>query len=166
MFVLFDFDGVIADSFQAAFEVNKLIRPSITEDSYRKRFLGNINESDDEDNVLIDRRPQIDFFTELKPRLMKSAIFAGMEDAVSAIATTNTLIIISSTTTELISAYLEMRGMRHLFNEILGNEVHTDKTEKIKMVFERYGVTAEQCVFVTDTVGDIREAAKIGRAHV
>jgi len=42
-FILFDFDGVIADSFSAAFAVNKKVFPSITEQEYRDRFLGNIN---------------------------------------------------------------------------------------------------------------------------
>ncbi len=36
--VFFDFDGVLADSFDAAFTVNKMIHPLITEDIYRKRF--------------------------------------------------------------------------------------------------------------------------------
>jgi beta-phosphoglucomutase-like phosphatase (HAD superfamily) len=42
--VLFDFDGVIVDSFKPAFEVQKMIRPGInfSEDDYRKFFEGNV----------------------------------------------------------------------------------------------------------------------------
>ena len=43
-YVLFDFDGVIVDSFLHAFEVNKMIYPHLTEKEYRMRFEGNIND--------------------------------------------------------------------------------------------------------------------------
>lgn len=43
-FILFDFDGVIADSFKLSFEIAKMICPHITEDIYQKRFEGNIND--------------------------------------------------------------------------------------------------------------------------
>jgi phosphoglycolate phosphatase len=34
--------------------------------------------------------------------------------------------------------------------------------EKIKMVFNKYGVSANNCLFVTDTLGDLLEAEKTG----
>ena len=34
--------------------------------------------------------------------------------------------------------------------------------EKIKMVFAEHGTDASRCVFITDTLGDIREAEKMG----
>jgi phosphoglycolate phosphatase-like HAD superfamily hydrolase len=40
----------------------------------------------------------------------------------------------------------------------MGNDVHASKVEKIRMVFSKYNTDAEHCVFVTDTLGDIREA--------
>ena len=43
-YILFDFDGVIADSYAPAFEVQKMICPHLTEEVYRKRFEGNIND--------------------------------------------------------------------------------------------------------------------------
>jgi len=38
--ILFDFDGVIVDSFQPAFEVSRILRPwmDFTKDDYRKCF--------------------------------------------------------------------------------------------------------------------------------
>ena len=40
--IIFDFDGVIVDSFDIAFKVNKLSRPALTKKSYRAKFNGNI----------------------------------------------------------------------------------------------------------------------------
>jgi len=45
-YILFDFDGVIVDSWAPAFEVNKLMCPNITEAEYKKAFYGNIKDWD------------------------------------------------------------------------------------------------------------------------
>jgi phosphoglycolate phosphatase-like HAD superfamily hydrolase len=43
----------------------------------------------------------------------------------------------------------------------MGNDVHKSKVEKIKMVFQKYGICNNDCVFITDTLGDMREATKM-----
>jgi phosphoglycolate phosphatase len=156
MFLLFDFDGVVADSFWAALEVNKLIRPSVSEEEYRQRFSHNINDVSDGYN------PDIRFFSEFGPRLMRSSLFPGMKSALELLARNHTLIIISSTITELIRDYLKANGMDGIFKEVLGNEISASKSEKIKMVFGKYQIGPEDCVFITDTAGDIHEARQTG----
>src|SRR6185437_2261017 len=99
--VFFDFDGVIADSFDAALAVNKMIHPLITEEAYRKRFEGNINESTDEETVKKKIDEDVDFFREYAPLLMQCSIFPGMKDVVSTAAQKHTLVIISSSTTDI-----------------------------------------------------------------
>ena len=107
-FIFFDFDGVIADSFSPAFEVNKMICPGITEDDYRKRLEGNINEwwEKTTDEKHTDKcRHDIDFFKEYLPKMEKSTIvFPGMKDVIVKLANLYSLIIISSTTTNPIRA--------------------------------------------------------------
>ncbi|MEK9154423.1 MAG: HAD hydrolase-like protein, partial [Patescibacteria group bacterium] len=46
--------------------------------------------------------------------------------------------------------------------EVMGADVHTSKSKKIEMVFKKYGITARKCVFITDTLGDMREAKSVG----
>ena len=159
-FVLFDFDGVIVDSFQAAMEVNGLIYSDFTEDDYRKQFEGNVN---DESARWGDRRKSnLDFFTEYAPKLPKQKIFHGMIDVIVSLGKKYNLIIISSTTSNLIKNYLEIHKLDHNFTEIWGNDIHKSKTEKIKMVFEKYETDAQNCIFITDTLGDIKEAKEAG----
>lgn len=159
-FVLFDFDGVIVDSFQAAMEVNALIYSDFTEDDYRKNFEGNVNDK----NVPWGnrRKSDIDFFTEYAQRLPKQKIFDGMIEVIDSLGKKYNLAIISSTTTDLIQKYLEIHKLQQYFLEILGNDVHKSKTEKIKLVFEKYKTNAKNCIFVTDTLGDIKEARVAG----
>lgn len=163
-FILFDFDGVIINSFASAFEVNKMICPHITEDDYRRRFDGNIN---DADNILSyhteNCRHDIDFFKEYIPRMKKeTGVISGMAEVIKQLAEKYALIIISSTITSPIQEFMKDHGLDKYFIEIMGNDVHTSKVEKIKMVFLKYKTSSEKCIFITDTLGDMREANEAG----
>jgi len=158
-YILFDFDGVIIDSFEIAYETSKLNSPTLTEDDYRKAFEGNINDWKDKD---FKKAPAVDFFAEYIPRLMKARLFPGIETAIKELAETYRLIIISSTISAPINELLKKFGLFPFFAETFGNDVSGSKVEKIKMVFDKYKATPQDCVFVTDTLGDMREAEKTG----
>ena len=160
--IFFDFDGVIADSFDAAFKVSKMIHPLLEEEDYRRRFDGNINETAVSSRVQKEYRPDIDFFTEYGPLLLKSPIFIGMKNVAVELSKKYILVIVSSTTTNLISEYLKVHGMGHCFAEIMGNDVHKSKIKKIGMALDKYEVTPDECLFMTDTLGDIKEARHMG----
>ena len=53
-------------------------------------------------------------------------------------------------------------SIKTFFSEVLGKETHKSKVEKFKMIFKEYGLKPEECIFVTDTLGDLREAKKVG----
>ncbi|MDD2657049.1 MAG: HAD hydrolase-like protein [Candidatus Pacebacteria bacterium] len=162
-FILFDFDGVIADSFRAAYGVANMMCPHLTEDEHRRRFEGNIHDWEEPvDRHTKDCRQDIDFFEEYVPRLKKSEIFSGMKEIIAGLAQGYTLVIVSSTVTSPIQDYLNTRDLATYFSWVMGADVHTSKVEKIKMVFEKYEIGPESCVFITDTLGDILEAEKTG----
>lgn len=62
--IIFDFDGVIADSFEIAFAINKISRPAITRERYRKLFDGNIYDAKYEETAV----KEVDFFAEYGQR--------------------------------------------------------------------------------------------------
>lgn len=161
-FVLFDFDGVIADSFQAAFAVHKVISPHIIEGDYRSWFEGNINNWQEMASPG-NHRSDIDFFAEYLPK-MKSEVkmVPGILEIIKNLSRSYTLIIVSSTITSPIREFMERHEASQYFTEIMGNDVHQSKVEKIKMVFAKHKASPENCVFVTDTLGDLREAAEAG----
>ena len=87
-YVLFDFDGVILDSFRSAFEVSKSICPHLSEEDYRRRFEGNIYDFDNYPGTHTDDcRHDIDFFAEYIPRIKQHAkMFDGMKGAIQKLA--------------------------------------------------------------------------------
>ena len=168
--ILFDFDGVIVDSFAPAYEVKKMICPNITEEEYKQGFEGNINNWL-KNNIKHDEkcRHDIDFFTEYIPRMKEVVtVVPGMETVIKELAKSYTLVVISSTLTAPIRELLEKFKLSTYFAEIMGNDVHTSKVEKIKMVFSKYNVDSSKCIFITDTLGDMREAehTKVGAIGV
>ncbi len=160
-FILFDFDGVIADSFAPAYETIKLIYTGLTEEDYRKGFEGNIN--DWNGPLYSECRKDIDFFSEYIPRFKECAtIMPDVPQAIAELANKYTLIVISSTTTGPIKDFMEKYKLSGHFTEIMGNDIHESKVEKIKMVFDKYKIGPAESIFITDTLGDIKEAEKMG----
>jgi phosphoglycolate phosphatase len=161
-FILFDFDGVIVDSYAPALEVQRMICPHLSEEEYKARFEGNINEYEAPINA---HRPEcrldLDFFELYVPKMEGVSLVPGMREVIEALAKTYVLIVISSTITGPIESLLEKHDLRKYFTQVMGNDVHKSKVEKIKMVFERYHTGPDSCVFVTDTLGDMREATKM-----
>lgn len=162
-FILFDFDGVVADSFEVSFETGKVLCPMITEGQYRKRFEGNINEVLHlEDFHTQECRHDLKWFDIYVPKMKeKVKIFSGMKDVILELEKDYTLIVISSTISFPIEDFLDSHELRSHFDWVMGNDVHKSKVEKIKMVFEKYGVGPQDCVFITDTLGDMHEAEKM-----
>jgi len=162
-YILFDFDGVIADSFKLAFEIQKMIYPYLDESAYRKKFEKNINDWEDPINNTEGCRQNIDFFAEYAPRMKKEIqIIPGIKDIIINLEKNYKLIVISSTITSPIQEFLKTHELDSHFAEIMGNDVHKSKVEKIKMVFEKYNTEPNNCVFITDTLGDMHEASRVG----
>ncbi|MDP2631270.1 MAG: HAD hydrolase-like protein [Candidatus Uhrbacteria bacterium] len=166
--LLFDFDGVMVDSFQLSYESKKKSEPNIVDiETYRRYFDGNIFEvahikeslADQEDNKPSVTDP---FFIEYIPALMAKEPIPSMVDALHLLSKDYRLVIISSTISSPIEEYLRMHDIYDLFDKVYGSDVHTSKIIKIKMAFEDYNLSVDSCVFITDTLGDMREAAKAG----
>lgn len=162
-FVIFDFDGVIVDSFAPAFRVNKYICPNITEDDYRRGFEGNINDWKMPTNFHSDKcRHDVDFFTTYNPSMKTELqIVPGIDEVINQLGAKYTMTIISSSLSEPIREFLEKNNLAKNFVQILGNDVHTSKVTKMEMVFKDYEIEPKDCVFITDTLGDMREAEKV-----
>lgn len=163
-FVLFDFDGVIADTFELLTELSIKRCRHRNAESYRSAFEGNIYENDVEhDPILLpgdhsECTHDIDWWKEYESIIDAAPLFAGMDEIVRTLAASHRLVILTSSRARHINTFLAKHGMEGLFESILDMDVHTHKTKKIEMLFDEHGIGASDCVFVTDTLGDVREA--------
>ncbi len=120
--VLFDFDGVIVDTFAFCYRIIQA-RDGISEDEYRARFEGNINTAAPKKAPADPSAKPFDFFAQYTPELMACQPVAGIKEVILELAQQYVLIIISSTISPPIAAFLELHGLRSAFTEILGNDV-------------------------------------------
>lgn len=162
-FILFDFDGVIADSFALSYDVARITHPeaNLTADGYRELFEGNVYEAI---KKTIPGGARNDaYVAEYAPRVEREVTMVpGMEKVVRQLATSYTMVIISSGASPHIRHFLERHSLEDCFAGVMGGDVHTSKVEKTRMVFEKHKLTSDDCVFITDTLGDIREAKERG----
>jgi phosphoglycolate phosphatase len=152
--IIFDFDGVIVDSFDVAFEVKILERPTITKERYQANFNGNIADATHED----EKVKEIDFPYEYGKRFKKLDIEQHIKDSLIKLSKEHRLFIVSSTVNSTIKEYLKRHELLEVFTEILGFDVEKSKVKKFNMIFDKYDISPNQAIFITDTSGDIVEA--------
>jgi len=156
--IIFDFDGVIHDTFELAYKVNvEVFGDRFSEEDYRSLFDGNIYDKAEitEENSRKFFELQNDSFKSLK-------IEENVKENLVKLADKYLLFIISSNQEETLKTYFQNNNFTHVFKEILGSETHKSKVEKFKILFDKYGFGPNDCVFVTDTLGDIIEGNKVG----
>ncbi len=158
--ILFDFDGVIVDSFNSALEVHEQMSGKVfSAEEYRKIFEGNVyDQKTNQDAKYFDLEK---FFETYVPKLFQLPVIGGVKEAIEELSKNYILIVISSTISSPIKEWLLKNNLAQYFREIMGADVHKSKIEKMKLVFEKYKVGPSDCVFITDTLGDLREAEKM-----
>lgn len=155
--LIFDFDGVIADTF----DVNWALSQEHDEGATLEDFLAH-----HDGNVFAEPRIKFKservhlFYSEYANRLTPSHIERSVEP-LKRLGANYTLYIISSNGEYGIKKVLKAAGVLGLFARILGVETHESKVEKFKILMEQNGVTPDNTIFVTDTFGDIKEAHKV-----
>lgn len=166
--ILFDYDGVIADSrvsFQRAFRaacVSFGLEHLAEDGAFLRIFEGNMMAGLAAAGLRETDYPA--FLDTLQQALMaepRPAVFAGMADVISVLYRHFPLWIITSNVSDVIRPVLENAGIGFCFQGILGAEVHPDKTEKIWRIRARY---PEACPawYVGDTLGDLLEGNRAG----
>ena len=68
--VIWDFDGVIADTFRMCFGIIRMSNPELTEVKYRKRFEGNINRVGKDKQ----EKSNIDFWAEYEKNILNQKL--------------------------------------------------------------------------------------------
>ena len=161
--VLFDFDGVIVDSFEMSYQVASEFHPGLTREAQKAFFEGNIYEEvERQTGKSITQDDDRAFFEKYIPQLMNLSPVAGISGTLENLKNFYALVVVSSTISSPIAEYLSKHNLVHYFDEIMGGELDRSKVKKIKMVLGKYATGPKQAVFVTDTLGDMREATKCG----
>lgn len=157
--IIFDFDGVIEDNYEQHFELMKKRIVGITREEHRQIYEGNfhveIQKFKDRDtgyNLKED-------FSDMKKYLV---IRPEIEETLVTLSQKYKLGFLTSAREKGTVEYLEANKITDLFAFVYGFETGILKSEKFLKIFKDFDVTKDECIFVTDTLGDIREANEVG----
>lgn len=163
--LLFDYDGVIANSFSVVFNIfnsvcegyglskmNKEEFVHLYDDNFYVDVLNRGMKKEDIPKMVEDFR--VGFLKHKKEIQM----FDKINDVVNDLGKKNKIIIITSSETSVVKEFL--KKFRIKAEEVLGADVETSKIKKIEMTKKKY--PNSQFAFITDTLGDIKEGKKAG----
>jgi phosphoglycolate phosphatase len=155
--ILFDFDGVIVNSCQLSWEINKEWMSDITYGELQDWAEGNVYNTklrDDFDESYFQL-----YFERYQEKIVQLVPVEGMDRIIKDLDLQGyKLIIVSSADENSIKDFLKKYELEKYFTEILGKNFNPSKVEKIKIVGEKYKIKPQETLLVTDSVGDIKEA--------
>lgn len=157
--ILFDYDGVLEDNYEAhlAFSMQKY--RDLTREEHRQLFEQNIHLGLE---ALKGRDTDFDFrghFHEVRERAVMPS---EMKQVLQKLSHSFQLGIVTSAREGSILASLERNGVASYFSFVYGYETGVLKTDKMRKILSEFDLDPSECLFVTDTLGDIREAKEAG----
>jgi phosphoglycolate phosphatase-like HAD superfamily hydrolase len=162
--IVFDLDGVIVDSIAVMSDLMRASFPGIDDPTIKNLFKGDIHEEVQKTSF----RSRVETEEELALRQaiytkkkLHTELYPGMKDLLSALAKDNTLVINTYAMSRNCLPLLERNGIRECFDLVVSRDDNPSKMENFKVIAERYGKTLSELLFITDTIGDLREAGKL-----
>jgi len=157
--IIFDFDGVIVNEYLIHYELSKKQITNLTETEFKKLFEGNIHS---EREKLKSRDTGFDTKHHFNEHKKTVVIQQEIRKLLKELSKTFILGIITSAKESGTIKCIKNSELDGVFSFIYGFETHKLKTEKINLVLQKFNISENECIFVTDTLGDVLEATKIG----
>src|SRR3989344_1233488 len=112
--VLFDFDGVLVDSFEMSYQVALKFDPELTREQQKAFFDGNVYEEvERQTGKIITEEGDRAFYKEYIPQLMNLSPIQGISQVLGELKDVYTLIVISSTISSPITEYFSKYDLAH-----------------------------------------------------
>jgi len=160
--IIFDFDGVLADTEKFCFKIHKKVNKNLTWEKFQDfcngNFIDGIKEAVDGESHIIPSN----FYERYVEEISLINIRDTLRTTIQTLSKDNIIVIVSSTNSDVISNFLTKEKLRNCFTDILGADVHKNKTIKISTLLKKYDKGSKDAVFITDSLGDILEANNCG----
>jgi phosphoglycolate phosphatase-like HAD superfamily hydrolase len=164
--VIFDFDGVIFDTIDIAYDIVKetcdkhcKVKINSMKDFlklYKTNFYEAMKKMGVDDMGAI-KKEQIDRLRKVKPKPFK-----GIKNVLKKLKQTHKTAVVSSNFQDIMEMDLKRENMMGLFDIIIGADKIESKIKKIKFILKKFNLDESEALFVTDTSGDLKEAKEAG----
>ena len=162
-------DGVLFDSIEAIIAYQMMKYPTLTREEYLDALMGNDLDSFSTHHTAINRTPEKialdqEAYGDTKS---KSTIHAGIGDLLEKLYDQGYKIVLNTNAYDRFTVPLLTNShIIQFFDSVMTRNTSESKIEKFKLVLEKYNVSPDQVLFVTDTVSDVRDANSVGIATI
>lgn len=162
--VIFDMDGVIFDTIEASYQYNRLQFPEMTREHHREISTGNFHEEFEKYSKTAkqsSRTPEEAERHRADYAKLKTLcpIYKGVKELLIKLHEQGYILALNtSATDDRTLPVLEAAGVAQLFDFVATKEISKSKVEKFTIIDKKYNASKQETLFVTDTLGDIREA--------
>jgi len=164
--IVFDLDGVLFDTIQIVRENLEQIYHGFTTDIHKEIMNGNFHE--EIKKVTLAKKEETEEQTaerrlKFEKRKAEAPMYPGAKEFLQDLQSAGYTLVLNTSAWERTSKpLLDNKEITHLFDFIANAELSKSKIEKFTIIAEKYKVPVADLLFVTDTVGDIREADEMG----
>jgi len=157
--IIFDFDGVIHDTLIDLYEVHCETLEKLTlEEMKNNVFNGNPRKYLEK----FTNKEKNDFEKSWNKHYNTLKLKTNIRKELLLLSKKYLLFIISSNTENNLNQYFKNNNFTNIFEKIYGVETDKSKINKFKILFNEYKLKNDDCIFITDTLGDILEANNVG----
>ena len=158
--VIFDFDGVLHDTSEFhRGKIKDFFGVGLSKKQFSDMHLGNIFSCVPQELKNADWTAYEKFMFD---EYVSFDIIKETKILVSSLAKDFDLYLVTSGGESNILQCLQNNNLDGYFKKIFGRQTSISKIEKFHMLFKEFRLQPEDCVFITDTLGDIVEAHKVG----
>ncbi len=171
MLIIFDYDGVIADSFSSVFNVHSRICRKMGKEcpecikEFRKIYGSCSDEYFKNMGFSEEERKKVERIYSREILKEKTKPFPGIKKVIEKLAKNHTLYVLTSGHRKNVLEKLKEFGIREHFDEVIAREKTTqrlNKTEAIRKILDKH----ESVVMIGDRDVDYLEAKKAGLDNV
>lgn len=157
--IIFDFDGVIADTYELNFSLTRKVFPYMTDEEFRTQVEA------PESLPLFMRAIRALFYKYFtwknKDGILRSQTFGQIPDTLARLSSLCPLIIISATNPKTITSFLDKNGLKKYFVDVVGASWLGTKKDALLKITKENKLVPSDCVFISDTAKDITTGLSI-----
>lgn len=157
--IIFDFDGVLIDSRETLHKFVLLHHPEISKREIEEIFHGNAHSHPIIQKFVKEHIEEIDTF--FLNDTTKDSFYNGAKELIEELENNYQLFINTSAPTYNVKHFLSFIDKQNSFKEILGFDIEVSKVKKFQMILDKYKLQKKECIFITDTLGDLKEAQEV-----
>lgn len=169
--IIFDFDGVLTDTFETFYPLIRdgmaSIDKKLTRDEYRDFFIGNVHQGfkdfirNEKEFKLFSKFRKTNYDRYYYGGKNKAKLFNETPKLLKLLRGKFTLTIASSGQKKNIDTLLKRAGLRNFFKLVLADS-SLSKEGMIKKILNKFKAKPEEAIMITDTAGDISIAKDLG----